>query len=268
MLTIVLLLALLVSFISIIMTVGNALNKTALAKFWALIATASVFTTTFIFIVDSFDLLELRDVNKFATPVNANSEGVYPPGESGQSNGNSGQSNGDSGQFNGNDGARNGNGELSDSRVARIMLLDLFAKRYSGELEGLTAEQRDWLMQNRTLFPASTSDTQAQVRNQAQEVRNLDQVYRSIDRYRQGFIKGTGVVLDKTVDGTTGIQEMQVNVVGPDGGVYLLYYPAVVDLNTGDWVQFYGTPITGKSLRSEFFGTVNSLLVYASYIHR
>lgn len=274
MVTLVLLLSLFVTFLSIVMTVGNALNKTSLAKFWALIATSSIFVTTFIFIIDSFDLIDLEKP-KIVSEVNANgadlSNGGLTPGQMLGNNGDQGgqiqqPSNGGPAVPTNGQTALPANTANQDTRVAKVVLLDLFTKRFTGDLIGLPAAQKDWLLQRNQFYPVNTEQRLAEVKAMATTAPGVEQVMRNLNNYRNGIIHGSGVVLDQTVDANAGIQEMQLNVLASDGGVYLLYYPALIQVKAGDWVQFYGTPVAGTSMRSDMFGTVNTVLVYASYI--
>jgi len=248
------------------MTVGNALSRTILAKFWALTATIAIFISAFIFIIDAFNLLNKEEATNpasmlgIAGEANANSVGTQPnsllnPIEN--------QIDYIDNNFQINQALVTG-----DTKVARIMLLDLFAKRFSDNLTGITAQQKEWLIQNAHLYPVDSDQKLAEIKKIAITNIKQEQITKSIDLYRQKIISASGVVIEKLVDENSNIREMQLHILANDGGMYVAYYPHTIDVMVGESVTFYGTPIASNLINSDMFGPVNTVLLYASYVEK
>lgn len=260
MVTLILGLSLLVAFLSTVMTIGNALNKTDMAKFWALLSTVAMFITTFIFIVDTYDLLGIKKAaaGEDAIPVaeqpapQLNKE--HQPG-SGYDVQSLQYLQEQAGTY------------VYDSEVARILLLDLLAKRFTGDLSGLTASQKQWLIQHKHLYPADTEQALTEIKRVAMESVTQEQLRENVDDYKQTVIKGQGVVLEVVAPTNDAVvQDMQIQILTEDKSVYVLYYPAVTELKVGDSVQFYGTPVAKSNMNSATFGTVSTILFYTNFI--
>jgi hypothetical protein len=256
------------------MTVGNALSRTVLAKFWALTATTAIFISAFVFIIDTFHLLDKEEsTNPISTlgiagEANANSvntqlDSLVNAFDNNQLQAGKPSGNSNSGVLPNKDALVN-----ADTKVARIMLVDLFAKRFSDNLTGITAQQKEWLIQNAHLYPADSDQKLTEIKKVCITNIKQEQITKSIDLYRQKIVSASGVVIEKLVDENSNISEMQLHILANDGGMYVVYYPQTIDVTVGESVTFYGTPIVCNIINSDMFGPVNTVLVYANYINR
>ncbi|OEH84935.1 hypothetical protein BHU72_07015 [Desulfuribacillus stibiiarsenatis] len=250
------------------MTVGNAMKRTGFTRFWALLSTASIFITSFIFIIDSLHIIEAKEASN--SQIEEITNGVNENLDS-DSMSNSDQSSSDNGQQGPNENANPTN--IADQtgksgKVSQIMLLDLFAKRFTGDLSGMSAVQKEWLLKQLHLYPADSKQKLTEVEKLAIPMSKQGELLRNINNYKQKIIKDTGTVLETLVDEGTAIREMQIQVLTTDGVICILYYPAVVEVQKGERIQFYGTPIAYNSKSSDLFGSTDTILVYANHITR
>lgn len=291
MMKIVLILSLFVTSITVLMTLSHAIGKTPLAKFWAMVTTIAIFLSMFIFIIDLFKLLEPEEIEGALGEGEAITDGL---GEGiiddmfGDNIDLDNPSNLDNLQdIVDNTGKDKGNslnpsqpsnvnkpsagGETivnNDTKLARVMLLDLFAKRFSNNLTGVSMQQKDWLMKNSHLFPADTTEKLEIVKKSALTNLSQDQVKRNLEEYKQKILGCSGVVIEKVIDQDSKIQEMQLMILAQDGGMYVVYYPDLVNITVGDEVIFYGTPVTSNTMTSDMFGPVNTILLYANHVSK
>lgn len=282
MMTVVLLLTLLISGLSLIMTIGNALSQTALAKFWALLTTLSVFTSSFVFMADSFDLLEVQASQELTPGIEQSEQEPGKPGSELPVPDPVVPAPPDSvapapieetpslpeAVIPGQTPAENEGDSSAATSLSRIVLLDLFAKNLSGKLDAIPETQREWLIANAYLFPPQTTADLSKLRDNATEVHGVEQINRNFDNYRLNMIVGSGQVLDTAVSSIDDLREMQLHVITDDGGVLIIYYPERVDVASGERIKFYGVPVVSRKLQDNFFGEVSSVLLYASHISR
>ncbi len=260
MVTLVLLLALFVAFLSIVMTVGNALNRTNMAKVWSIIATVAILVTTLTFIIDTMGVIEAKEADITDEVLRAEE------GMEGQAIESSALPDLSGNNLDDKQNPSSISKIKTESGLARMMLLDLYTKHFSGNLSGLTAAQKEWIRQHASLYPADTENKLKDVENLSEGTISIEEMISNMDQYKQAIIHGSGTVLEKQVEEQSGIGEMQVHVLSPDGGIYILYYPAITPLEIGDKVQFYGTPIVSSKMSSDMLGPVSAVLIYSNYI--